>query len=226
MSVIFVADLHLKANRLHNQRTQSRLQAVANRYPGSTLCVLGDITDNGSAEEWLEATRILSLWSGNLLICKGNHDIGAPFGFIQEDRSEMRFQDFCAVMGCDGERLVGSRPVCMLDSVRSEGDGCLLAEGELGEAELERARLFVERWGDKAVLCLHHNPFLEENEEFAMVLKDRKKLLDIAYGAGRLIYGHTHRRETPDVYGSLCLYTGLDAFGDAGDYLIIGDKGL
>jgi 3',5'-cyclic AMP phosphodiesterase CpdA len=188
-----VADLHTRASRESNDLLAARLASLRSAIePGDWVAVLGDLTDDGIADQYDEAARLLEPFRGRLLLCPGNHDAGL-LGLCYSLPARRRWARLCARLGAVTEAQVGSRWVVALDSCRYTlwpGD---LARGRLGGGELRRARGCVAHAADRGLrttLLLHHDPYCSDQ---SMKLDDSEELLGIAAGVADLAWGHTHR---------------------------------
>lgn len=209
MRAVFITDPHVKADPRENEILAERLAPLD---PADLLIVSGDVTDNGSRDEYNEARRLLAPWKGHCILAPGNHDCAGLHGLRWSDQAAARWAKFTQDMEALSDSVVNGVYICALDSVNAEPNLAELAQGELGEAELERAREAIEQAhlkGLKVCLTMHHNPVdnprsgasspIEDAEDkfldWAEKLRDSEKFLKIAYGqADYIVCGHTHLR--------------------------------
>lgn len=188
-----VADLHCRASRENNDILAMRLSSLRSALePGDWVAVLGDVTDDGTADQYSEAARLLDPFRGRLLACPGNHDAGL-LGLCYSLPARRRWAGLCRQLGAVTEAQVGARWVVALDSCRYTlwpGD---LARGRLGGGEIRRTRECVERAAERglqATIIMHHDPYCSDP---TLLLDDAEALLGIAAGVADLAWGHTHR---------------------------------
>jgi len=209
MKAVFIADPHIKA---HPEDNEVIAKHLANLDQSDWLILVGDLTDNGIAEEYKEALRLLAPWKDQCLLVPGNHDCDGLHGFRWSPQAAARWAKFVEEMEAVGDFRIGDWYVCGLDSVNAESDLLDFAQGCLGEAELNRAREAIKqarKHGLKVCLTLHHNPCdnprmeigrpLTDIEDkvlnWAEKLQDSSEFLEVAYGgegADLIICGHTH----------------------------------
>ena len=209
MQAVFIADTHIRKDPSDNRVIAAHL---AKLDPACWLVIAGDLTDNGFAAEYAEALRLLTPWKGRCVLAPGNHDCAGIHGLRWSEKAAARWAKFTQDMEAVGELHLGEWLICALDSVNSHTRILELAQGELGEAELARAREMIQlghQAGHKVCLTLHHNPVddpracvrrpLTDAESrflnWAEKLRDSSEFLDLAYGgegADLIICGHTH----------------------------------
>lgn len=221
---IIIADPHVSRHPEKNQILQSRLEGIFSAFPGHTLVVAGDVTDDSAQGQYVEALRLFAPWKGNILLCPGNHDFGA-MGLFFDQECVSRWSDFCVEIEAEAEGVflgegVPWKILC-LDSCSAFQNPFNWAQGELGCSELGVAAIAIakaHRIGQRICLVLHHDPL---NTDVTMLLRDRNDFIRIAAEADLVVFGHTHRMwegkigDTP--------YRSLDSFRESneGDYLIL-----
>jgi 3',5'-cyclic AMP phosphodiesterase CpdA len=237
MKAVFIADPHIKADHQDNVVVEQHLSKLD---PTDWIIVVGDVTDNGIAEEYAEALRLLSPWKGHCVLVPGNHDCDGLHGLRWSAQAAARWAKFTQDMKAVGELHLGEWFICALDSVNAEPNILELAQGELGEAELNRAKDAIQaarKAGHKVCLTMHHNPVdnlrmavgrpLTDAEDrflnWAEKLKDSTDFFKIAYGeADLIICGHTHLRMSwTSSQGVPTLLVALGDFRGQGDTFIL-----
>jgi predicted phosphodiesterase len=212
-TIVFVADLHISRYPPKNALVAARLAALEAQYPGAFLVVAGDVVDDGHPDQYREAERLLSPWRGRLLLACGNHDCG-PLGLTWSPASVACWLGLQQRLGAQVEAIIPSDDgwawrVCCLDSVNATPGPWDLARGSLGGAEIERARLAIDRGhrsGQRVCLVLHHDP---NNHDLGMGLEDAKPFLAAVKQADLVVCGHSHRHSVSRVPGH-CDVVGLD----------------
>lgn len=192
MATVFIADLHVSRYHAKNAILRQRLEQLRIQHPMDNLCLLGDITDDGYSGQYLQAIELLKPWKNQLLLCEGNHDFG-KLGLLLDQECYAQWNLFADILGAKTEAISNGWRIVCLNSVRSDGDGAILAQGSCGETELERARVAIEtghRDGLKVCVALHHDV---ETTDFGMQLLDRDSLMAVTVDADMLIGGHSHR---------------------------------
>ncbi len=209
--IIHISDLHFRAN--NDGRDELLAQGLAKlneRCPEHNLIITGDITDDGSREQYELAYAHLSPFIGRLFLCPGNHDYGAMGNFYSRDRAA-RFDEFTESLQIyayyfdsggpviktvnDGERNIN---IVGLDTNLKTTTAFDFACGKVGDSQLEHLWNFFHtsiRRPDINIVYLHHHPFVNLNP--MMELVDRRKLMRIIYGrVNVLLFGHRHTEKT------------------------------
>lgn len=211
--IVLIADTHVRSDPKENQILQDHLEALEAQFPACWLVIAGDVTDNGTEAEYKEAYRLLASWKNRCLLVPGNHDNSGYHGLRWDAKAAARWTKFSTKMSNSSDTVTGDWVICGLDSVNAHPDILELAQGELGEAELNRAKDVIQQAhnaGKKICLVLHHQPSdsprsgtskpLTATEDqflnWAEKLKDSSEFLSIAYGgetgADKIIAGHLH----------------------------------
>lgn len=207
--IICIADTHFHSSPEENKILEERLASLLFIYPDSYLAIAGDVTDNGEPEEYAEATRILAPWKNRIFLAPGNHDLGT-LGLIWKPEAVKRWLKFSTDLGNVADALVDPWRICVLDSTVAEESVLHLAQGNVGDAEMERARLAIEEGhaqGYQVVLLMHHTPvdairqgsreLWDEVEggfqDWSEKLQDSAAFLKLAYGKTEyIVAGHSH----------------------------------
>jgi predicted phosphodiesterase len=224
MGAIIIADLHVSKHRAKNQLIEERLLQLKADHPDDILIVLGDVTDDGHCEQFAAAERLLSPWRGRLLLCPGNHSFG-PLGLTWDPECVKRWIALCQRLDAKTEAILPSQSgrawrVCCLDSTKATPGPWDLARGELGGAELERAKHAIERSsreGTRVCIALHHDP---TNDDPTLLLEDAEQLISLCWGkVDVLAFGHTHKRAEWTAQGDRMSYIrSMGDFRGTGDY--------
>lgn len=192
MRIIQITDSHISGD--HPQRSidlENCIQAVNSIVPPPDLVVhTGDITHNGSSEEYRAAKALLDTLSAPYVVLAGNRD----------SRAELmdEFSDHVFVQADDKfvQYSVEDYPVRLIaiDTVSSASKGALCAE-RLQHID----HMLATDTGKPVVVFMHHNPFeaTEIPDPFQFEdWTDVEKLLEIFSRYSRIhgIYcGHIHR---------------------------------
>ncbi len=197
MKLIHISDPHISKDPEKNGVLQQRLGELrAHSAPDDWLVITGDVTDDGRAGQYHEATRLLAPWRGHILAVPGNHDMG-PWGNVYVPAAEGRWDDWADEMGIPSQgQLPGWQVIC-LDSCLHTLSPLDFAQGQIGlktlnwlSGELYRAR----SEGLRTIVALHHHPM---HDVWAERLRDSDEFLRIVYGvADVVLFGHRHERST------------------------------
>lgn len=207
MKFLHLSDLHIHTYGKDNTDVTAMLSFIYEKYPDHRLIITGDITDDGTEDQFENAYELLQPFQNRIFICPGNHDFGAAGNFYSHERA-LRFDHFLAKQLVQGGTFKGdSTPVV---NVVRDGDTEIMlialdsnlethhpfdfACGEIGEYQLNALNTILTsgpRTGMVKVLFFHHHPFMV-NDPF-MELKDAKDLAKTIYGKIDLVlFGHKH----------------------------------
>ncbi|MHC1743469.1 MAG: metallophosphoesterase [Syntrophobacteraceae bacterium] len=208
MKFLHLSDLHIHRRDDDNRNVSSMLDYVKNHYPEHRLIVTGDITDDGTEDQYENAYALLRPFEGRIFICPGNHDYGVLGNFYSHERA-VRFDQMLAKPLKQGGTFKGdSTPVVnvitegtkkivliALDSNLETEHPFDFACGEIGESQ-RRALNTILAANQSAetvnVLFFHHHPFMV-NDPF-MELKDARELAGAVFDRVDLIlFGHKHQ---------------------------------
>ena len=200
-NIWLIADLHIDKS-LH-LATVDRLVALRQMADSEDLLIIaGDITDDGSDEQYELAGRMLAPWSGNIVLAPGNHDCGMC-GLLWQTACWRRWQKLCGKLGAMIETRTTDMFIVALDSTLHTvwpGD---LARGRIGRIQLRK----IAGWAKQAkaedrklVLVAHHSPL---DGERALELVDRGELIRKAQdcGVAMLLVGHEHKKRREIIGG-------------------------
>jgi len=207
MRFLHLSDLHIHSQSSTNKAVADTLDYVRDHYPDHNLIITGDITDDGSPDQYRQAKKLLAPFSGRMFFCPGNHDYGAVGNLFSRDRARA-FDEMLSVPFNQGGTFAGDcHPV--VNMVR-DGDGEVLlialdsnletqqpfdfACGEIGATQLADldALLTYNRPANTPVfLFFHHHPY-DYHSPF-MELKDAPSLARVAYSrVNVMLFGHRH----------------------------------
>ena len=160
------------------------------------LLVTGDLTDNGSLDEYALALELLNPFSGQLLLCPGNHDYGR-LGNFYEAKAEKRWKGLVTALTVPSTAVVAGWRIVTLDSCLKTYSFLDFAQGRVGSTQLfklcsEFRKAKVN--GEKVIVALHHDPL---QEVWVERLQDRDELFEECYGEAEFVLcGHSHREYT------------------------------
>jgi 3',5'-cyclic AMP phosphodiesterase CpdA len=206
MKFIHLSDLHIHTNQIDNTDVSATLKFISENYQNHHLIITGDITDDGSIEQYANAYMLLKPFKDRIFICPGNHDFGAAGNFYSYERA-VRFDEILSKQLNQGGTFTGdSTPVV---NVLREGDTEIMlialdsnletshpfdfACGEIGEFQLSALNSILATTPKQIVkiLFFHHHPFMV-NDPF-MELKDADRLARAVYGRVDIVlFGHKH----------------------------------
>lgn len=156
------------------------------------VVVSGDITDDGTKEQYDLAYELLSPLRGHLLLCPGNHDYG-PLGIEYNEECEARWLSLCAALCCPRPGSPWRRAGWLMTALDSCSKSPTLARGHLGDLQLHRLKDAIQlarRTKTRLLVALHHDVALKDP---TLVLDDGEALLALAWAtADVVLFGHTH----------------------------------
>ncbi|MCX6360432.1 MAG: metallophosphoesterase [Armatimonadetes bacterium] len=219
--IALLSDTHVRTNPTgdHAAYRDRLLQAVAQvreMKPDVTLFA-GDLTENGSPEDFLTFKALAAGLRKPVLWVAGNHDVGGKrLPGKAEGVTEESMAAFEAALGPGfGARTAGGARIITLNA-------SLLGSGLPSEARqwalLERE---TARKGATPKVILLHNPlFVKEPGEkggdyWCVEPEPRKRLLDLARRGGvrAILSGHIHRPLEAEAEGIACITTPPVSFG-------------
>lgn len=191
MKLWHLTDLHLPSDGGYAALAAADEQMATD----DVLIVTGDLTENGTAEEYDLAYKALLPFRGNLVLCPGNHDYGLK-GLGYSDEARERYYKLCRDLSASlpgTPRILGRWLVVSLDSCIWSESPHDLARGHLGDGELKRlddALAMADRIHVRTIVCLHHDT---PDDDWTMKLEDGDELLKRVWGkADVVLNGHTH----------------------------------
>ncbi len=188
---------------LHLSDLHNKFDVLKSIGPECILVITGDITDNGSLEEYEQAFIALEPFIGHIFICPGNHDFGKVGNFYSKERAECFDKKLSIPLGQHGFFSGDNIPIVnTIDDVRFIALDTNLetytpfdfACGEIGSRQLSELDKILDKSKDKIkVLFFHHHPFVFSDP--FMELKDARELAQIVYGrVDIMLFGHKHKR--------------------------------
>jgi len=223
MRILHISDLHIgKESDVDRWKNAEKLVREIKRAWGDDddkplVLITGDVVDDGTEVEFIEARRILRpLHRAGFQVAPlpGNHDYGWNGAHALEKKFKL-FKKY--LLGIENRVSYPDVPyanndvtLITLNSMLAETgfwDG-LLADGELGSRQLEDLDELITTLRDerkkthRIVVALHHHPFQfpddpplrKIKERIGHRLKDAEELMEML--AGRidvLLFGHEHR---------------------------------
>ena len=223
MRILHISDLHIgnEGDVDRWKRAEKIVRRIIRAWGGDDdkplVLITGDIVDDGTEVEYIEARRILRpLHRAGFQVAPlpGNHDYGWNGAHAQEKRFKL-FKKY--LLGIETRVTYPDVPyadndvsVITLNSMHAETgfwDG-LLADGELGSRQLDELDELITSLRDerkkshRIVVALHHHPFqfpdnsplLRVKERIGHRLKDGVQLMKLLSGRiDALLFGHEHR---------------------------------
>jgi len=223
MKILHISDLHIgKETDVDRWKKAEKLVREIKRAWGDDddkplILITGDVVDDGTEVEFIEARRILRpLHRAGFQVAPlpGNHDYGWNGAHALEKRFKL-FKKY--LLGIEARVTYPDVPyadndvsVIALNSMHAETgfwDG-LLADGELGTRQLEDLDELIttlsneRKKSHRIVVALHHHPFRfpddpplkKIKERFGHRLKDGEELMEALAGRVEvLLFGHEHR---------------------------------
>jgi len=203
MKFLHLSDLHYHTDPADNVEADTLLLSIKKKYPEHFLIITGDITDDGSPNQYLNAGESLLPFKDRIFLVPGNHDFGAAGNFYDEERA-VRFDEMLSIRFEQGGLFAGYKPpvVNVLEDIVLIGlDSNLetlspfdFACGEIGRQQLiELDRILNTHKDKKKVLFLHHHLFIRDSP--FMELRDASSLARVIYGrVDVVLFGHNHKR--------------------------------
>lgn len=215
LRICHVSDLHLHGDNHKNQKALAliaRVQSTFQAHAGdrNLLLVTGDVTDDGTVEQYTRAREALGPFRDGLRLCPGNHDYGTAGNSYKPDRA-LYFDDvFLPSLGLT-DRYLPKLPVITrvqdgatrvvlygLNSVFETQSMDDFARGAIGTMQLMALHAALDDPQDVGavkLVYLHHRPqrcswFLElvDSEELMAVVNNRVQLV---------AFGHSGRDKEP-----------------------------
>ncbi len=212
MKILHLSDLHIKqVTKIwgipdEDQPIFRLLKSIKERYPDHYLVVTGDITDNGSRDEYKQALTALWPFKGRLFLGPGNHDYRKAGNLILPESPTLLDDMLIIPLNQHGFFAGDNIPI-----VNRVGDVLFIALdsnlemdvpyypfefacGEIGDKQLTELDKILDRSDLTKVLFFHHHPFIRNNP--FMYLKDAKKLHGVvSERVDVMLFGHKHNQE-------------------------------
>lgn len=195
---LHISDLHI--HRSGNSAVAKVLTFIRKNYQDHRLIVTGDVTDNGSAKEYLEAKRLLAMFP-YYYACPGNHDYGFKGNYYSKSAAR-RFDSFF------GTSYYGwNRP--KIDYIEQDGTKVVLigldsnletkhpfdfAQGKIGLWQRFWLGQALRKYANAAKIVYFHHHLFWTNP--LLTLKDKQKVMRLLYGQAEVVcFGHQHHSE-------------------------------
>jgi 3',5'-cyclic AMP phosphodiesterase CpdA len=217
MSIKFlhISDLHVHADDSLNQDTYKTLDFIDANFPNHKIIITGDITDDGSKDQYEKAFSALERYmERGVYICPGNHDFGATGQFYSVERA-LRFDKLAKDLSQGGTFKWDNTPV--VNVFRQEGKNIMLIAldsnletespfdffcGEIGKIQLKSlSTILTTNPTFMKILFFHHHPFMVNNP--LMEMKDAEKLARVVFNkVDVMLFGHKHEmKQWENVWG-------------------------
>lgn len=197
MKLIHISDLHIGKSEKQNNKVKHFLDGIKRKHSDlSALLITGDITNDGTKEQYKIATNFLQDF--NVIVCPGNHDYGRIGNFFSEKYVHNFMNSFVPYRNCynffwDKYEIVAE--VSCWDSCLHTTSILDFARGKIGKEQLENLKFYLDSCGDDVwrIVLLHHKPFsLSWYEQSFMKLEDAKEFLEIVEPRADVVcYGHS-----------------------------------
>lgn len=194
MRIFHISDLHIRSDNKHNFQVESKLVKLEKELTSLDLVVCtGDITDDGTETQYANALKILTPFTGRIILTPGNHDYGAA-GLIYKKECVKRFKVFKSLLEHPKRDFYALR-ILDLDSNLRTSTPLDFARGEVGWWDRRKIKKFgLDCKANKLIslVCLHHTPF---EEHWALQLKDQHEFLRACEGyVDYVLVGHEHKQ--------------------------------
>jgi 3',5'-cyclic AMP phosphodiesterase CpdA len=199
MKILHISDTHFHAIG-NNDALLQRFTYIQSNYPDHKIIITGDITDDGTEDQYAIASRILKPFKSRLFFCPGNHDYGT-LGSVYSEEAARRFDEFAKVFNEGGfiEKVplvfkIEDVQIILLNSNLKTENPFDFACGEIGKGQLIILKKILKENLPKEsvrIICLHHHPFIHSDP--SMKLLDAEDFLRVIYGkTDILLFGHKH----------------------------------
>ncbi|MDQ6895902.1 MAG: metallophosphoesterase [Actinomycetota bacterium] len=204
-TIAHISDLHIGGRPESVERAERVIAHVMAMAPApDVLLVTGDIADHGDDEEYATAHRLLSAWTGLLMVGTGNHDVREPFA--RHLLGTERWGPLDQALDVSAHRLL------MLDSLVPAVDGVRQDHGLLAPETLTWLESELGSFDGPTFVCLHHPPTtvgieradaiqLHNGSELEAVLARHPHVVGV-------LVGHNHTMCATTFAGRPCLVGG------------------
>ena len=197
--ILHFSDLHFHTKDADNLVLHEFLTKIRIDYSDHIHVVTGDITDDGSQEQYHQVIKHLKMPFRDLILCPGNHDYGAV-GLAYSEKCAQRFDTFLSYRG-EGFRykepvvtIVENLMFIALNSNAQTQHIFDFACGQLGHKQIERLDMILNtEKHKKKVVILHHHPF--ERDPFQKLLDAEEFWRCIFNRVDVLLFGHKHKHK-------------------------------
>jgi len=201
MKILHISDTHFHAIA-NNDALLQRFTYIQSNYSDHKIIITGDVTDDGTKEQYAIASRILEPFKGRLFFCPGNHDYGI-LGIFYNEEAARRFDEFAAAFNEGGfiDKVplvfdVENVQIILLNSNLKTEDPSDFSCGEIGKGQLKILKKILKEnlpEGSVRIVCLHHHPFIHSDP--TMKLLDAKDFVRAIKGKiDILLFGHKHQQ--------------------------------
>ena len=205
MKFLHLSDLHIHTDGCSNIEVQNTLEYIDTFYPDHKLIITGDITDDGSSDQYEKAFALLKRFMGRIFICPGNHDFGAAGNLYSRERA-LRFDELAKQLNQGGTFTGDNTPV--VNIFREDSSNIMLialdsnletespfdfACGKIGKYQLRCLQVILDTNPNLIkVLFFHHHPFAYIDNPF-LELKDARELAKVVFNkVNVMLFGHQH----------------------------------
>ncbi len=155
LAIAHISDLHIGGRPESVARADRVIAHVAAMSPPpDVLLVTGDVADHGAEHEYAQAHRLLSAWSGPVLVGTGNHDVREPFVRVLLGGGAGSMRDGPV----DQALAVGAHRFLMLDSLVPAVDGQRIDHGVLAPETLTWLDRELAASDSPTFVGFHHPP--------------------------------------------------------------------
>jgi 3',5'-cyclic AMP phosphodiesterase CpdA len=212
MKFIHLSDLHIHNDS--NQEICDLFDFINKNYPFHKIIITGDITDDGSPEQYRCAYSLLHGLKERVYICPGNHDYGATGHFYSLERA-IRFDKLTEQLSQGGVFKEDNTPV--VNIFRQDNTNIMIIAldsnletqtpfdffcGEIGKIQLKSLNTILSTNPTFIkILFFHHHPFMVNNP--FMELKDAEALARVIFNkVDIMLFGHKHEmKQWENVWG-------------------------
>lgn len=227
MKIIHISDLHFSTPQTAppyeqdnisaanpNEKSTELLKRIYEKYfcndVNNILLITGDITDNGTKDEWSIVRQELEKFKNRLILLPGNHDYGFAGNLFSTKKAlyfdQVIFPELCSnytsnFTGYLQKNLVNEIQlsdkvrILIVNSNKKTHNIKDWARGEVGEAQMQSLKAKLSSNLDAInIVCLHHRPQnigiikngflkLEDYREFVQLITD--------YNVSIVAFGHS-----------------------------------
>lgn len=216
MKILHISDLHFKDS--HKEALNARLNFLVSVYPEHHIIITGDITDNGTLEEYQMAERMLADFK-HIYPAPGNHDYCRLGNFYTPSAVGLFNLYLGLKYNCQFDtksinvKMLDPRTrLIILDSNLRTHTPADFACGEIGFWQRRALQKeLVKPFDGVTIVALHHHPFI--HTDITLRLKDDRKLLDLLYNKCQiLLFGHDHKDDVWTQTKGITLIHAADSF--------------
>ncbi len=228
LKFLHISDLHITKNK--NGQVCQRLAVIRTKYRGHDLIVTGDVTDDGSEDQYQKAMYLFPAGLG-LFACPGNHDYGWK-GNLYDRKRAKRFLPY--LLPGRG-RTRWSWPKVSTYETKTEKVALIgldsnirtrhpfdFARGKIGWWQRMRLRRILKKYqGYHRFVYMHHHPFCRD---FCLAMSDADKVTKVLDNNCEVVlFGHKHE---PDQRGGRPWYLAAGRLDECHEVAEITVRGL